>query len=73
MGQLTDAERLEIAISLLGNGVKRDMYHRLCTEREQDCERDACDDCPYYDEVACICKSPTGCLNEGVTDDPQAK
>ena len=39
MKQLTDLERLGIAMSLLGNGVKRDTYFKLCSKLEQDCER----------------------------------
>lgn len=31
-------------------------------------ERDACDDCPYCDDNG-NCRSPIGCLNEGVTDE----
>ncbi len=63
MKQLTDTERLEVAMSLLGNGVKRDMYHRLCAELEQDCERNGfhntpaecknldCQHCPLLGDV----------------------
>ena len=31
----------------------------------QDYERELCDDCPYRDDNG-DCRSPMGCLNEGV-------
>ena len=38
MKQLTDAERLKIAVGLLGKR-ELDNYERICLEHEQDCER----------------------------------
>jgi len=45
MKQLTDAERLEIAVSLLSED-DVDVYARLCSEKECDCERNGFHDVP---------------------------
>ena len=39
MKQLTDAERLEIALGLLSEHEDIDTYYKLCSEHEQDCKR----------------------------------